>query len=76
MASKNLNDQKSKVVSLSEFKNAKIKKKIEEKNSSMNDRAPTSFLSLMKRNQENQERLRIERLKANLSVISSQKLKN
>ena len=76
MTNENLNDQKNnKVVSLSEFKNTRIKKKQEAKNGSMSDKAPISLLSLMKKNHENQERLKIERLKANISVINSQKLK-
>ncbi len=76
MTNKNLNDQNNKVVSLSEFKNARVRKNFEAKKTSMSDRAPISFLSLMKKNHENQERLKIERLKANISVISSQKLKD
>lgn len=57
-----------KVVSISAFKRLQPKE-------SGKVRKYTDFCQLMERNRSNQERLRSERNKANLSVIRSHKLK-
>ncbi len=63
----------SNIVSLFARKDAE---KVENKEAVKAEDASTSFFDAMRKNSENEERLRKERLKANQSVLKSYRIKN
>ena len=61
------------VVSLFSRKDAEA---MEKKETEASEECSTSFFDAMRKNTENEERLRKERLKANQSVLKSYRIKN
>jgi hypothetical protein len=65
-------DAETKLVSLFGARNAAAK----DKDDGKNDGKEEGFFDAMKKNHDNEERLRKERLKANQSVLKSYRIKN